>query len=68
MGQGMTNPKTPSTQAKAAGLKRLADVAKMTGVSRQTLTNWSTEKPELFDIILAGCLAKLREKLEKTSI
>jgi hypothetical protein len=46
---------TPSQQAKAAGLKNLAQVQQMTGQSRQTLTNWHKHKPELFAVVLAGC-------------
>lgn len=46
---------TPAQQAKAAGLKSLAEVTKQTGVSRQTLTNWHLHKPKLFAIVLRGC-------------
>ena len=46
---------TPSQQAKAAGLKSLAVVVEMTGVSYQTLSNWHKNKPELFAVVLAGC-------------
>jgi hypothetical protein len=46
---------TPSQQAKAAGLKSLAQVQQMTGQSRQTLTNWHTNKPDLFAVVLVGC-------------
>ena len=48
---------TPSQQAKAAGLKSLAVVVEMTGVSYQTLNNWHKHKPELFTTVLAGCKA-----------
>lgn len=48
---------TASQQAKAAGLKNLAVVVEMTGVSYQTLTNWNKNKPELFRIVIAGCKA-----------
>lgn len=50
---------TPSQQCKEAGLKSLSQVAKMTGQSLQTLSNWSKKKPELFKIVLIGCKAKL---------
>ncbi len=48
---------TPSQQAKAAGLKNLAAVTQITGVSPQTLTNWHRHKPELFKVVIAGCVA-----------
>lgn len=46
---------TPSQQAKAAGLKNLLQVQKLTGVSAQTLTNWCRDKPDLFKVVLLGC-------------
>ena len=49
--------KTPSQQAKAAGLKSLTSVSDITGVSLQTLTNWHRDKPKLFAAVLAGCVA-----------
>ena len=49
---------TPSEQAKAAGLKSLGRVTELTGVSRQTLTNWSKNKPKLFAVVLLGGVAK----------
>jgi hypothetical protein len=48
---------TPSQQAKAAGLSSLAEVSRMTGQSPQTLNNWSRWKPELFRVVIAGCVA-----------
>lgn len=47
---------TPSQQAKSVGLKSLTQVSEMTGTSLQTLTNWQKNKPELFKVVLAGCL------------
>lgn len=43
-----------SKQAKEAGLKNLSQVSQITGVSLQTLDNWSKHKPELFKIVLVG--------------
>ena len=51
---------TPSQQAKAAGLKNLLQVCELTGQSAQTLTNWHRDKPELFKIVLLGCVASLK--------
>jgi hypothetical protein len=48
---------TPSQAAKAAGLKSLTEVSTITGVSMQTLTNWHRNKPELFAVVIAGCVA-----------
>jgi len=48
---------SPSQQAKEAGLKNLATVTLMTGVSVQTLTNWHRDKPKLFKAVVAGCVA-----------
>jgi transcriptional regulator with XRE-family HTH domain len=36
----------------------LVKMAELTGVSRQTLANWSGNKPLLFDIVLIGCKYK----------
>jgi len=43
-----------SKQAKQAGLKSLADVSKITGVSTQTLNNWYNDKPALFYAVIIG--------------
>jgi len=50
---------TPSQQAKSAGLKSLSQVSELTGQSLQTLGNWHRDKPELFRIVLLGCIADL---------
>jgi len=49
---------TPSQQAKAAGLKSLLEVSELTGTSIQTLSNWAKNKPELFSVVIAGCVVK----------
>ena len=49
----------PSERAKALGLKSLAQVSELTGQSVQTLSNWAKNKPELFEVVLLGCAAKL---------
>jgi predicted GIY-YIG superfamily endonuclease len=48
---------TPAQQAKAAGLKSLSTVSELTGVSLQTLGNWHKNKPQLFQVVLMGCVA-----------
>jgi hypothetical protein len=47
---------TPSEQCKAAGLKSLAELANISGVSVQTLINWSRDKPALFATVVAGAV------------
>lgn len=47
---------TPSQQAKGMGLKSLTQVSQLTGVSLQTLTNWHRNKPDLFMVVLTGCI------------
>lgn len=51
-----------SEQAKAAGLKSLSQVSTITGVSLQTLDNWSKNKPDLFAVVLAGCWLVINKK------
>jgi len=48
---------TASEKAKELGLDSLLQVSELTGVSTQTLNNWHNSKPELFMIVLLGCLA-----------
>lgn len=63
---------TPSQSAKAAGLKSLSQVRDMLGtnknghpmVSLQTLTNWHKNKPLLFEVVIAGCVATLNKSKE----
>jgi hypothetical protein len=53
---------TASKAAKELGLKSLVQVSEMTGQSSQTLINWYNDKPELFNIVLLGCvIQKIKE-------
>jgi hypothetical protein len=45
---------TPSEQCKAAGLKSLAEMVRISSVSEQTLINWHRNKPVLFAVVVAG--------------
>jgi hypothetical protein len=62
---------TASKQAKKAGLKSLTQVRDLLGtnksgnpmVSCQTLNNWHNNKPELFEVVLLGCVSKLERDL-----
>ena len=56
---------TPSQIAKAAGLKSLLEVSELTKVSGQTLNNWALHKPDLFAVVIAGCVATLDNKGDK---
>ena len=47
---------TASQQVKKQGLKSLSQVSILTGVSPQTLDNWSKNKPKLFKTVLHGCI------------
>lgn len=54
---------TASKQAKELGLKSLTQVSGLTKQSPQTLDNWHKNKPELFEIVLIGCKAKLSDSV-----
>jgi len=45
---------TPSEQCKAAGLKSLAELSKISGAGCRTLINWHHFKPTLFATVIAG--------------
>ena len=51
---------TPSEQCKAAGLKSLAELSKISEVSVQTLINWHRDKQRLFEVLLAGAIQMKR--------
>ncbi len=54
---------TPAKQAKAAGLKSLTEVSRLTGVCLNTLSRWQQDKPKLFAIVLLGCIAEKERKV-----
>ncbi len=60
--KGKSPKMTASKQAKELGLKSLTQVSELTGQSLQTLTNWFNDKPELFEVVLLGCVSKLDYK------
>jgi hypothetical protein len=53
---------TTAKSAKEAGLNSLAEVSRISGQSPQTLDNWHKHKPELFRVVLAGCLSIKSDK------
>jgi hypothetical protein len=59
---------TPSEQCKAAGLKSLAELSRISQTSERTLINWHKHKPESFKVMLAGAVAiksKEQQEVEK---
>ncbi len=56
---------TPSEQCKQAGLKSLEEVSKFSGQSVQTLINWHKNKPELFRLLILGCIVEKTNQLEE---
>lgn len=55
---------TASEKAKKAGLKNLGEVVELTKQSRQTLNNWHNDKPELFNVIIAGCVSLKQQNIK----
>ncbi len=58
--------KTAPVQAKEAGFKNLSEVARITGQSPQKVTYWHKYKPELFRIMLLGCVADKAQRAKPT--
>lgn len=50
---------TASKQIKESGLDSLKQVVEITRQSPQTLRNWCIWKPELFEVVIDGCLHQL---------
>jgi len=50
---------TPSETAKSHGLGSLAQLVKLSGVSKQTLLNWHKNYPQRFKLL---CLGAKKEK------
>ena len=49
---------TLSKRCKAVGLLSGAELVRITGCSKETLTNWMNNKPLLFEIVLLGAVQK----------
>jgi hypothetical protein len=54
---------TPSEQCKAAGLKSLAELARLTGESKENLINWHRDRPRRFELIIKGVMAELKPSM-----
>lgn len=48
---------TAGKTAKYHGLNGLKEMTELTGQSAETLRNWFINKPLLFQVVVAGCLA-----------
>jgi len=53
---------TASKYAKQAGLKSLAEAVRMTGRGADTLTRWHKDMPDLFRVVIAGCIEIRRQE------
>lgn len=51
---------TASGLAKQRGLPSLKAVSDMTGINSQTLIEWHKNRPQLFEVVLDGCVARSR--------
>ncbi|AFM54881.1 hypothetical protein B621_gp35 [Marinomonas phage P12026] len=51
---------TPSEQCKAAGLKSLAEFARLTGESKENLINWHRDRPRRFELMLKGVMSETK--------
>jgi hypothetical protein len=49
---------TPAKKVKSCGLTGLDEMSKLSTRPISTLTTWFTTKPELFDVVLSGCVNK----------
>ena len=52
----------PSEECKNAGLKSLAHLVEISGVSEQTLINWHRSKPIVFDLVLRGAVSATQKE------
>ena len=60
---------TASKYAKEAGLKSLAEAVRMTGRSADTLTRWHKDMPDLFRVVILGCLeVKQQESIKNAPL
>lgn len=49
---------TPSKYCKQAGLPSLAYAARKANVNRRTFERWFTTKPDLFRLVVVGCVSE----------
>jgi hypothetical protein len=58
---------TASQYAKQAGLRSLAEAVRMTNRSADTLTRWHKDMPDLFRVVIAGCIEIKRQESLKNA-
>ncbi|TKB54540.1 hypothetical protein [Ferrimonas aestuarii] len=49
---------TPAQRAKSHGLESLSEMSELSQVSVNTLKRWAYDKPERFDVVAIGSVAK----------
>ena len=60
---------TPSKQCKAAGLDSLAELVRVTGLSKRTLINWHHNDQDKFQLAIDGALWRIKtSNLEQRAI
>lgn len=59
---------TLSKRCQSAGLSGGAELSRITGTSKETLTNWMKNKPKLFEVVLLGAVQTIDDsvRLKKT--
>jgi hypothetical protein len=53
---------SPSKEAKEAGLKNMIELSAISNKPRKTLENWYKSNPQLFKVVVAGCVAVKNER------
>lgn len=59
---------TLAERCKEAGLSSAAELTRITGTSKETLTNWMKDKPTLFEVVLQGAMQSEKNILAKRFI
>lgn len=49
---------TPAKKAKSCGLTGMAEMSSLCNKAQSTLADWFNNNPELFDVVLSGCVVK----------
>lgn len=49
---------TPAKKVRSCGLSGLDEMSELSTRPKPTLITWFTTKPELFDVVLSGCIVK----------
>jgi len=55
---------TPAKKSKSCGLSGMDEMSRLANKPKSTLADWFKTNPELFDVVLSGCITKrLNESL-----